>query len=156
MSRLVARAAGMRGLDPALTRRLTQSYSQLRPWPEVPRVLAAIAATMPIGTVTNCPGELGHLAAGLAGVPFGVTVTAQGAGACKPRPEPYQRALGALALPAGRVLFVAGSPYDIPGAGRLGMDVVAQPDRHARPSGARAGRRASLTRSAPGLRQPRG
>ncbi len=61
---LVARAAGMRGLDPALARRLTQSYSQLRPWPEVPRVLAAIAATMPIGTVTNCPGELGHLAAG--------------------------------------------------------------------------------------------
>ncbi len=52
-----------------------------------------------------------------------MTVTAQGAGACKPRPEPYQRALGALALPAGRVLFVAGSPYDIPGAGRLGMDV---------------------------------
>jgi hypothetical protein len=31
--------------------------------------------------------------------------------------------LDALALPAGRVLFVAGSPYDIPGAGQVGMDV---------------------------------
>jgi hypothetical protein len=28
-----------------------------------------------------------------------------------------------LALPAERVLFVAGSLYDIPGAGQLGMDV---------------------------------
>jgi 2-haloacid dehalogenase len=111
------------GLDPALAQRLTQAYDQLRPWPEVPGVLAAIAATMPIGTVTNCSDELGHQAAALAGVPFAVTVTAQSAGACKPRPEPYQRALDALALPAGRVLFVAGSPYDIPGAGRLGIYV---------------------------------
>ena len=120
---LVARAAEMRGLDPALAQRLTQAYGQLRPWPEVPRVLAAIAATMPIGTVTNCSDELGHQAAALVGVPFAVTVTAQSAGACKPRPEPYQRALDTLALRPGRVLFVAGSPYDIPGAGRLGMDV---------------------------------
>ena len=57
---LVARAAEMRGLDPALAQRLTQAYRQLRPWPDVPRVLAAIAATMPIGTVTNCSDELGH------------------------------------------------------------------------------------------------
>ena len=120
---LVARAAEMRGLDPALAQRLTQAYGQLRPWPEVPRVLAAIAATMPIGTVTNCSDELGHQAAALVGVPFAVTVTAQSAGACKPRPEPYQRALDTLALRPGRVLFVAGSSYDIPGAGRLGMDV---------------------------------
>ena len=31
---LVARAAEMRGLDPALAQRLTQAYGQLRPWPE--------------------------------------------------------------------------------------------------------------------------
>jgi FMN phosphatase YigB (HAD superfamily) len=90
--------------------------------PEVPRVLAAIAATMPIGTVTNCSDELGYQAVGLVGVPFKVTVTAQSAGACKPRPGPYRRPFDALALPAGRVLLVAGSPYDIPGAGRLGME----------------------------------
>jgi 2-haloacid dehalogenase len=120
---LVVRAAEMRGLDLALAQRLTQAYGQLRPWPEVPRVLAAIAATMPIGTVTNYSDELVHQAAGLVCVPFEVTVTAQSAGAYKPRPEPYQRALDALALPAGRVLFVAGSPYNIPEAGRLVMDV---------------------------------
>ena len=50
-------------------------------------------------------------------------MTAQSAGAYKPRPEPYRLALDALALQAGRVLFMAGSPYDIPGAGQIGMDV---------------------------------
>lgn len=120
---LVTRAAVMEGLDPALARRLTQRYGQLRPWPETPRVLTAIAATMPIGTVTNCSDELGHRAADLIGVPFDVVVTAQSAGAYKPQPEPYRRALDALGLTAERVLFVAGSPYDIPGADRVGMDV---------------------------------
>ena len=120
---LVARAAAAEGLDQAAAQRLTQAYGQLRPWPEAPRVLAAIAAAMPIGTVTNCSDELRRQAAGLVGVPFEVTVTAQSAGAYKPQPEPYRRALDALALPAERVLFVAGSPYDISGAGQLGMDV---------------------------------
>jgi 2-haloacid dehalogenase len=153
---LVARAAEMRGLDPALAQRLTQSYGQLRPWPEVPRVLAAIAATMPIGTVTNCSDELGHQAAGLAGVPFAVTVTAQ-------KRRSLQAA--ARAVPAGpRRARAARRPSLVRGrvavrhprrrAARHGC-VVAQPDRHARPPGARAGRRAPLTRSAPGLRQRR-
>lgn len=120
---LVARAAEMEGLDPALAPRLTQAYGQLRPWLEAPRVLTAIAATMRIGTVTNCSDELGHQAGDLVGVPFDAIVTAQSAGAYKPQPEPYRRALDALGLPAGRVLFVAGSPYDIPGADHIGMDV---------------------------------
>jgi 2-haloacid dehalogenase len=120
---LVAQAAAAEGLDPALAQLLTRAYGQLRPWPEAPRVLAAIAAAMPIGTVTNCSDELGRQAAALVGVPFEVTVTAQSAGAYKPQPEPYRQALDALALPGERVLFVAGSPYDIPGAGQLGMDV---------------------------------
>jgi FMN phosphatase YigB (HAD superfamily) len=56
-------------------------------------------------------------------VPFDVVVTAESAGAYKPRPEPYRLALDALGLPADRVLFVAGSRYDIPGAGGVGMPV---------------------------------
>jgi 2-haloalkanoic acid dehalogenase type II len=120
---LVAQAAVTQGLDPALAQRLTQAWGQLQPWPEAPRVLTAIAATRPIGTVTNCSDELGRQAAELVGVPFEVVVTAQSAGAYKPDPEPYRRALDALASPADRVLFVAGSPYDIVGAGRIGMDV---------------------------------
>jgi hypothetical protein len=49
-------------------------------------------------------------------------VTAQSAGAYKPRPEPYRRALDLLALPAERVLFVAGSPYDISGTGHVDIE----------------------------------
>ena len=59
--------------------RLTQADGQLRLSPEAPRVLAAIAATMPIGTVTNCSDELGQQAADLVGMPFEVMVTAQSA-----------------------------------------------------------------------------
>jgi FMN phosphatase YigB (HAD superfamily) len=73
--------------------------------------------------VTNCSDELGHRAAARIGVPFDVVVTAEAAGAYKPRPEPYQRAIAELGLPAGRVLFVAGSRYDIPGAMAAGMPV---------------------------------
>jgi 2-haloacid dehalogenase len=106
-----------------LAQRLTQAWGQLQPWPEAPRVLTAIAANTAIGAVTNCSDELGQQAAELVGVPFEVVVTAQSAGAYKPRPEPYRQALDTLALPAERVLFVAGSPYDIRGAGSIGMDV---------------------------------
>jgi FMN phosphatase YigB (HAD superfamily) len=78
---------------------------------------------MKIGVVTNCSRELGKRAADRVGVPFDVVVTAEAAGAYKPRPEPYQMALEQLQLPAERVLFVAGSRFDIPGAGGVGMDV---------------------------------
>ncbi len=62
-----------------------------------------------------------------------------------------------LALPAERVLFVVGSPYDIPGAGQIGMDVWWH-NRIGMPAdpGAPPTRRASITRPAPGLCQRRG
>jgi len=149
---LVARAAAAEDLDPALAQRLTQTYGQLRPWPEAPRVLAAIAAAMPIGTVTNCSDELGHQAADLVGVPFEVTVTAQSAGSYKPQPEPYRQALKALAF-AGRTGLVRGRVairHPRRRAGRHGC-VVAQPGRHACPPRAQPDRRASLARPAPGF-----
>ena len=96
--------------------------------------------------------QLGRQAAELVGVPFEVTVTAQSAGAYKPEPEPYRQALDALALPAERVLFVAGSPYDISGAGAAGMDVWwHNRARHAPPARTSSGRRAPLARAAPRL-----
>jgi 2-haloacid dehalogenase len=56
-------------------------------------------------------------------VPFDVVVTAERAGAYKPRPEPYHYALEELAVPPEAVLFVAGSPNDLIGAGAAGMPV---------------------------------
>lgn len=121
---LVAEAAVNQGLDVRLAERLLERWDELDPWPETAAVLAQLAqAVGRIGVVTNCSDDLGHRAAARIGFPFDVVVTAEAAGAYKPRPEPYQAALDALGAPAQRVLFVAGSRYDIVGAGALGMPV---------------------------------
>ncbi|MGT2425073.1 HAD-IA family hydrolase [Amnibacterium kyonggiense] len=95
----------------------------MRPWPEAPGVLRTIARGRPIGVVTNCSTTLGEQAAALVPVDFATIATAERAGAYKPGPAPYRLALRELGLPADRVLFVAGSPFDLPGAAAVGMDV---------------------------------
>jgi len=120
---LVARAASDEGLNPALAAKLVAEWDQLRPWPEARGALDDVRRQARIGVVTNCSDELGARAAALVGVPFDILVTAESAGAYKPRAAPYQAALAQLGLPAQRVLFVAGSPHDIPGAGAIGMPV---------------------------------
>ena len=120
---LVAQAADNQGLDIRLAEQLAARWDELEPWPEAPGVVAQLAKAGRVGVVTNCSEELGYRAAARIGVPFDVVVTAESAGAYKPRPEPYRAALNALGVPAARVLFVAGSRYDIPGAGGVGIPV---------------------------------
>jgi 2-haloalkanoic acid dehalogenase type II len=96
---------------------------RLEPWPEAPDVLRRLREHVRIGVVTNCSEELGQLVAARVGVAFDTVVTAEAAGAYKPRPEPYLLAAETLALEPARVLFVAGSPSDIDGARGAGMDV---------------------------------
>lgn len=121
---LVAEAAQAQQLDPRLAGQLAARWSDIRPWDEAPTVLRALSsAGLKLGVVTNCSERLGHIAADQVGVPLDVVVTAEAAGAYKPRPEPYALAIQRLGVPAERVLFVAGSRYDIPGAGGLGMPV---------------------------------
>jgi 2-haloalkanoic acid dehalogenase type II len=120
---LVAEAARARGLRPELAGALAARWDEHQPWPEAPGVIGALARRTKVGVVTNCSRELGLRAAELVGVPFDAVVTAEEAGAYKPSPEPYRMALEQLGLPPERVLFVAGSRFDIPGAGAVGMDV---------------------------------
>ena len=54
----------------------------------------------------------------------GDTVYGTASGAYKIDPRAYQAALDALKLPAERVLFVAGSAHDVPGASALGMTAI--------------------------------
>jgi 2-haloalkanoic acid dehalogenase type II len=96
---------------------------QLGPWPEAPEVLRRLSESVRIGVVTNCSEELGQRAAARVGVHFDMVVTAEAAGAYKPRPEPYKLALDRLGIEPSRALFVAGSPGDITGAGGIGMRV---------------------------------
>ena len=49
-------------------------------------------------------------------------ITAEAAGCYKPDPRPYRMALAQLGLPPERVLFVAGSGFDLIGTQRCGLD----------------------------------
>jgi FMN phosphatase YigB (HAD superfamily) len=66
---------------------------------------------------------LGRIAAARTGVDFDVVVTAERAGFYKPSAHPYRLALRELGATAGESLFVAGSAYDLFGAGAVGLPV---------------------------------
>ena len=119
----VAQAARLAGVPPARAPDLLRGMEELGPWPEAPEVLGRLSERVRIGVVTNCSEELGQRAAVRVGVRFDTVVTAEAAGAYKPRPEPYRLALERLGVQPSRAVFVAGSPGDIAGARGAGMDV---------------------------------
>lgn len=119
---LVAEAAEAVGLDRTYADALERNWAELTPWPGVAPVLSTLARTHRLGVVTNCSERLGRIAAVQAGVSFDVIVTSEAAGFYKPDPRPYRMALQELKLPADRVLFVAGSAYDLLGTAEVGMD----------------------------------
>jgi 2-haloacid dehalogenase len=120
----VAEAARLAGVPPTRAEDLLRGMGErLGPWPEAPEVLGRLRESVRIGVVTNCSEELGQRAAARVGVHFDAVVTAEAAGAYKPRPEPYRLALDTLGVQPSRTLFVAGSPADITGAASAGMPV---------------------------------
>lgn len=122
---IVADAAVLAGLPRARATDLDARWPQLAAWPEARETLQALRAQgLKLAVATNCSEQLGRAAAHAVGVDFEVVVTAERAGAYKPLAAPYHLALDELGLPAGDVLFLAGSPSDIAGAHGAGMDVV--------------------------------
>jgi 2-haloacid dehalogenase len=120
----VVEAARVAGVPPDRADELLRSMGErLAPWPEARDVLRRLGDHLRIGVVTNCSEELGQLVAAQVGAAFDVVVTAEVAGAYKPRPEPYLLALERLGVEPARALFVAGSPNDIDGARGVGMEV---------------------------------
>lgn len=119
---LVAQAAENLGLSRSLAADLEQRWGTLDPWTSVITTLTSLKRTHRIGVVTNCSERLGQIAADRVSVPFDVIVTSERAGFYKPHPRPYQLALDELGLPPERVLFVAGSGYDLFGTSKTGMD----------------------------------
>jgi 2-haloalkanoic acid dehalogenase type II len=117
-------AAQVAGVPPTRAVDLLRGMGeQLSSWPEAAEVLGRLSERARIGVVTNCSEGLGQRAAARVGVEFATVVTAEAAGAYKPRPEPYRLALERLSVQPSRALFVAGSPRDIAGARGVGMDV---------------------------------
>lgn len=119
---LVAEAANAVGLGAAYADRLEAAWGELSAWPGVDATLAALGKHQRLGVVTNCSQRLGLQAAAKVNARFEVIVTAERAGYYKPDLHPYQLALDELGLPANRVLFVAGSGYDLFGTSRVGLD----------------------------------
>lgn len=120
---LVMEACDRIGLDADRAEQLLDRWDELQPWPDAPGVVSRLRENVPLGVVTNCSIALGTRAAERVGVSFDVVVTAEQAGAYKPRPEPYRSVLSELGTDPARTLFVAGSPGDIGGAGGVGMPV---------------------------------
>jgi 2-haloalkanoic acid dehalogenase type II len=119
---ILADAAADAGVPAAKRDELVARWGELRPWPEAPSVLERLAGRR-LAVVTNCSQRLAEIAAAATGGRFELVMSAERAGAYKIDPRAYQAALDALRLPADRVLFVAGSAHDVPGASRVGMRV---------------------------------
>lgn len=118
---LVAEAAESVGLGRECASRLASGWDRLSPWPEARSILAGLSKSHRLGIVTNCSDRLGKIAAARVGVPFDVIVTAERAGAYKPDRRPYRLAVEELAIAPSRILFVAGSGYDLFGTAKVGM-----------------------------------
>ena len=118
---LVEEAARATGLSTSHAQALAARWEDLAPWDDAADFLAALPRGCRTGVVTNCSEALGRRAARRVGVAFDVVVTAERAGYYKPNAAPYRMALAELGLPAERVLFVAGSAFDLFGTGALGM-----------------------------------
>jgi 2-haloalkanoic acid dehalogenase type II len=119
---LVREAAAAVGFPSSYADSLTRRWDELKPWPCVRETLVELHRKYKLAVVTNCSEALGARAAKIAG-DFDVLVTAQRAGFYKPHPRPYEMALEELGIGPKQALFVAGSPYDIPGASAVGMQV---------------------------------
>lgn len=121
---LVAEAALTTGLTAAHAARLEAEWDDLQPWDGAAPLLRDLAPHYRLGVVTNCSERLGRQAAARMQVPFDVIVTSERAGFYKPDPTPYRLALQDLGLPAERVLFVAGSGFDLFGTAAVGMTTL--------------------------------
>ena len=119
---LVEEAALACGLPAACARTLAARWPELRPWRGVSGALGGLSRSHRLGVVTNCSVRLGRAAALSVGAHFDVIVTAEEAGCYKPDPRPYRLALERLGLPPERVLFVAGSGFDLFGTRACNLD----------------------------------
>ncbi len=110
------------GLPLARAEVLLARWDALEPWPEAPGVLRALAGRR-LAVVTNCSQGLAERAAAITGGDFELVMSAERAGVYKTDPRAYESVLTALGLAPERVLFVAGSAHDVPGAGAAGLPV---------------------------------
>lgn len=120
---IIREAAAKTDISVCTANTLLNSWAMLAPWPEAAGVLDELRKRVPIGIATNSSNRLAEIAVRAAGGGFTAVATAESAGFYKPCPEPYRQVVERLGLPPDRILFVAGSAADVPGASGVGMPV---------------------------------
>lgn len=120
---LVGKSAKAVGLAMSRADNLVSRWSELSPWPEAAAIVAELASTTKVGVVTNCSEKLGAEAASKFETDFDVFLTAERSGYYKPHPKIYEMAISEIGAAPERILYVAGSPYDVRGAAAAGMPV---------------------------------
>ena len=120
---LIGECARAVGLPKSRADILAERWRELTPWPEAREVLVALASEAKIGLVSNCSEDLGIEAAGKLGLDFDLFLTSERAGYYKPDQRIYELAVSEIGVAPERILYVAGSPYDVCGAAAAGMPV---------------------------------
>jgi 2-haloacid dehalogenase len=120
---IIKEAAQEVGVPAARADELIQRWGELEPWPETRQVVRTLLEKVPVAVATNASIALANVAVATLGVSIPTVVTAEEAGYYKPHPHPYRMALQRLQCAPASVLFVAGSPADVPGASAVGMPV---------------------------------
>lgn len=120
---IVRESAANTDISPHTANTLLASWAELKLWPEAGSVLDELRKRVPVGIATNSSSQLAEIAVKAAGGNFTAVATAESAGYYKPRPEPYLQVIKKLSVPPARILFVAGSAADVPGASGVGMTV---------------------------------
>lgn len=106
-------------------RAFAEAIGAWKPFPDVPAALAALKRQVKLGIISNIDDDILARSVKLLGVEFDLLMTAEQAGAYKPSPVPFQRALERLGLPAARVAHAAfGFEYDITTAAGLGFRTI--------------------------------
>ncbi len=116
------------GLDrPDLRARLMDLYLSLKPFPEVPDVLARLkAAGLKTAILSNgTPDMLAALVtAAKLDTLFDEILSVEAVGVFKPHPKVYQLAVDRLSVPAGAIAFQSSNAWDVHAAAAFGMRVV--------------------------------
>jgi 2-haloacid dehalogenase len=113
-------------LDDGARSELMESYSHLKPFPEVPAALQALKPGRKLVIFSNgSPDMLDSLVAntGLSKLLDG-WISADEVRVYKPDPRSYKLATEKLGLPADQMLFISSNPWDVAGSKAFGFQVA--------------------------------
>ncbi len=112
---------GIDGLSEAEIDQLNHAWHRLDPWPDVVEGLTRLKRRFIIATLSNGNVALTVNMAKRASLPWDVILGAEVAGAYKPSPEAYDRAVELLRIAPGQCLMTATHTYDLDAAATRGL-----------------------------------